>query len=284
MKSPPSPLQSPGKCHQKLALEPLYLQVGGGTKLLGYGERLSVLCEYGAKYGKVRCTVGKKSSKKGFESNNIRNVSLLSKLYAATQSSSVDIFPEEEEEDIDDDLSRFRGLVLDLYYRPINVVCWKRAICLEFLEKADVLQYYEQTVSSPGGSFNIPAVLKLASFAYVPKQRHVRMQLSRKNIYHRDLFTCQYCGSEDDLTIDHIFPVSRGGKWSWENLVTACNECNWRKSDKTLEEAGMKLTRIPKAPKDYHVSRLPVTRSTFKMLMNQERLPNEWTGYISSQI
>lgn len=276
-----------------MAVEPLYLQVGGGTKFLGFGERLSVLGEYGAKYGRARCTIGKKWSEKGFDSNNLHNASLLSKLYAATQPSSVDTFPdEEEEEEEDDDLSRYRGLVLDLYYRPINVVCWKRAICLEFLEKADVLQYYEQTVASPGGSFNIPAVLKLASFTYVPKRRHVRVQLSRKNIYRRDLFTCQYCGSENDLTIDHILPVSRGGTWSWENLVTACNECNWRKSDKTLEESGMKLTRIPKvlshhlpmAPKDYHFARLPLTRSTFKMLKNQEIMPNEWNGYISSHI
>ncbi|THF95731.1 hypothetical protein TEA_025324 [Camellia sinensis var. sinensis] len=59
-----------------------------------------------------------------------------------------------------DELSCFRGLVLDISYRPVNVVCWKRAICLEFMEKADVLEYYDQTVNSPSGSFYIPAVLR----------------------------------------------------------------------------------------------------------------------------
>ncbi|KAH9331167.1 hypothetical protein KI387_003275, partial [Taxus chinensis] len=171
-----------------------------------------------------RCTMEytlQKSRSKGFKANN-NNATLLSKLCAtSTQLSSAYTSPEEEEEEEEDpdaDLSYFRGLVLDLYYRPINIVCWRRAICMEFLEKADVLEYYDQTVSSPGGSFNIPAVLRLASFVHVPKRRHVRIQLSRKNIYGRDLFTCQYCGSKKDLTIDHILPVSRGGKWIWENL------------------------------------------------------------------
>ncbi|KAI4330597.1 hypothetical protein MLD38_028872 [Melastoma candidum] len=61
----------------------------------------------------------------------------------------------------DDELSCFRGLVLDLAYRPVNVVCWRRAICLEFMENADMLEYYDQTVNSPSGSFYIPAVLRV---------------------------------------------------------------------------------------------------------------------------
>ncbi|KAJ6847153.1 uncharacterized protein M6B38_285100 [Iris pallida] len=70
-----------------------------------------------------------------------------------------------------DELSCFRGLVLDISYRPVNVVCWKRAICLEFMEKADVLEYYDQTVSSPRGSFYIPAVLRVPHLLQVVKRR-----------------------------------------------------------------------------------------------------------------
>ncbi|KAG8100602.1 hypothetical protein GUJ93_ZPchr0013g36681 [Zizania palustris] len=149
-------------------------------------------------------------------------------------------------EDDGDDLSGFRGLVLDLSYRPVNIVCWKRAICLEFMAKADVLEYYDQTVSSPSGSFYIPAVLRVPELLQVVKRRRVKHILSRKNIIYRDGFTCQYCTSVDNLTIDHVIPASRGGKWEWENLVTACSRCNSRKGQKTLEQANMKLLKVPK--------------------------------------
>ncbi|GMP87189.1 hypothetical protein CsSME_00039672 [Camellia sinensis var. sinensis] len=90
-----------------------------------------------------------------------------------------------------DELSCFRGLVLDISYRPVNVVCWKRAICLEFMEKADVLEYYDQTVNSPSGSFYIPAVLRVPHLLQVVKRRRIKNTLSRKNVFFRDSFTCQ---------------------------------------------------------------------------------------------
>ncbi|KAL1352478.1 uncharacterized protein [Arachis hypogaea] len=118
----------------------------------------------------------------------------------------------------DDGLSCFRGLVLDISYRPVNVVGWKRAICLEFMEKADVLEYYAKTVSSPSGSFYIPAVLRVPHLLQVVKRRIVKNNLSRKNILFRDNYTCQYCSSHENLTIDHVVPTARGGEWTWENL------------------------------------------------------------------
>ncbi|XP_020256053.1 uncharacterized protein LOC109832961 isoform X2 [Asparagus officinalis] len=123
---------------------------------------------------------------------------------------------EEEEEEVEfkefgrDEFSCFRGLVLDISYRPVNVVCWKRAICLEFTEKADVLEYYDQTVPSAQGSFNIPAVLRVPHLLQVVKRRRVKHSLSRKNILYRDSYTCQYCSSKENLTIDHVLPVSQG--------------------------------------------------------------------------
>ncbi|EPS70284.1 hypothetical protein M569_04476, partial [Genlisea aurea] len=145
-----------------------------------------------------------------------------------------------------DELACFRGLVLDLSYRPVNVVGWKRAICLEFMDKADVLEYYDQAVSSPGGGrFYIPAVLRVPHILQVRRSR-VKKSLSRKNIFHRDNFTCQYCSSREDLTIDHVLPIARGGKWTWENLVAACAKCNSKKGQKTLEESNMKLMKTPK--------------------------------------
>ncbi|KAI3523197.1 hypothetical protein L1887_01255 [Cichorium endivia] len=179
-----------------------------------------------------------------------------------------------------DDLSCFRGLVLDISYRPINVVCWKRAICLEFMEKADVLEYYDQTVNSANGSYYIPAVLRVPHLLQVVKRRRVISMLSRKNVLARDNFTCQYCSSTMNLTIDHVIPMSRGGEWKWENLVTACLSCNSKKGHKTPEEANMKLHKAPKAPKDYDIVAIPLTNTAIKMLKMRKGTPEEWLQYL----
>ncbi|CAI9289795.1 unnamed protein product [Lactuca saligna] len=179
-----------------------------------------------------------------------------------------------------DDLSCFRGLVLDISYRPINVVCWKRAICLEFMEKADVLEYYDQTVNSPNGSFYIPAVLRVPHLLQVVKRRRFVSLLSRKNVLARDNFTCQYCSSTMNLTIDHVIPMSRGGEWKWENLATACLSCNSKKGHKTPEEANMKLHKAPKAPKDYDIVAIPLTNMAIKMLKMRKGTPEEWLQYL----
>ncbi|KAL0405073.1 UNVERIFIED_CONTAM: hypothetical protein Sradi_2148100 [Sesamum radiatum] len=188
----------------------------------------------------------------------------------------------EDEPDFEiDELAGFRGLVLDISYRPVNVVCWKRAICLEFMDKADVLEYYDQTVNSPSGSFYIPAVLRVPHLPQVVKRRKVKRSLSRKNILNRDNFMCQYCSSCENLTIDHVLPIARGGKWTWENLVAACAKCNSKKGQKTLEEANMKLMKVPKAPKDYEILAIPLTNQTMKMLKLRKGMPEEWQQYLS---
>ncbi|XP_075520087.1 uncharacterized protein LOC142553600 isoform X1 [Primulina tabacum] len=194
---------------------------------------------------------------------------------------SYEILLEESVEFESDDLSGFRGLVLDISYRPVNVVCWKRAICLEFTDKADVLEYYDQTVNSPSGSFYIPAVLRVPHLLQVVKRRKVRRCLSRKNILSRDNFACQYCDSAENLTIDHVLPIARGGEWTWENLVTACAKCNSKKGQKTLEEANMKLVKVPKAPKDYDILAIPLTNSAIKVLKMRKGVPEEWRQYLS---
>ncbi|MED6167788.1 hypothetical protein PIB30_006068 [Stylosanthes scabra] len=182
----------------------------------------------------------------------------------------------------DDGLSCFRGLVLDISYRPVNVVGWKRAICLEFMEKADVLEYYAKTVSSPNGSFYIPAVLRVPHLLQVVKRRIVKNNLSRKNILFRDNYTCQYCSSHENLTIDHVVPTARGGEWTWENLVTACSKCNSKKGQKTLEEAKMTLNKIPKAPKEYDILAMPLTSAALRMLTIRKGTPEEWRQYLRS--
>ncbi|XP_051148045.1 uncharacterized protein LOC127263115 isoform X2 [Andrographis paniculata] len=212
-------------------------------------------------------------------------------VHASTPSSSPvrnysdDIFDDASEDDhaeIDiDELAGFRGLVLDISYRPVNVVCWRRAICLEYMDKADVLEYYDQTINSPSGSFYIPAVLRVPHLLQVVKRRKMKRGLSRKNIFHRDNFMCQYCSSQENLTVDHVLPIARGGKWTWENLVAACAKCNSKKGQKTLEEADMKLMKVPKAPKDFDILAIPLTNHAIKMLKARKGMPEEWRQYLS---
>ena len=74
---------------------------------------------------------------------------------------------------------------------------------------------------------------------------------SRRNLFKRDRFTCQYCGSQpgpEELTIDHVAPRSRGGVSSWENCVLACVACNKRKADRSIAESGMSLRKAPRKP------------------------------------
>lgn len=179
-----------------------------------------------------------------------------------------------------DELDVYRGLVLDTAYRPINVINWKRALCLDILAKADVLEYYDQVVSSPSRAFPIPAVLRVSNFIHAPKEKKVKLSLSRNNIFLRDKFKCQYCGCKERLTIDHVKAVSRGGGWSWDNLVTACAECNLKKGDKTAAEAGMKLAKQPREPKEIDSGDLPPNYKTYRSLSRQTRTPQEWVDWL----
>jgi 5-methylcytosine-specific restriction endonuclease McrA len=101
-----------------------------------------------------------------------------------------------------------------------------------------------------GVSFNIraPEVITLSSFDRVPCGK---VPFSKRNVFKRDRFTCQYCGRQpgaEELTIDHVLPRSQGGETSWENCVLACVDCNRRKADLSLKQTGMRLRTHPKMP------------------------------------
>ena len=91
----------------------------------------------------------------------------------------------------------------------------------------------------------MPSVIRLSRYIAVP---YKGVNLTRQNIFKRDNFECQYCGTRKDLTIDHVVPSSKGGPHSWLNLVTACKRCNARKGDFTPEEAFMQLRHRPYKP------------------------------------
>ena len=137
-------------------------------------------------------------------------------------------------------------LVLNQDYRALTICSVERAVVLVILQKAELVHARpDRFVRSPSTQLPWPSIVRLKAFVRVP---YKRIMISRKNVLRRDRFRCQYCGSRDRLTIDHVLPKSRGGRDTWENLVAACTPCNNRKGNRTPDEAGMKLLRRPFRP------------------------------------
>ncbi len=143
-------------------------------------------------------------------------------------------------------LTRAPVLVLNLNYVPINVCTVRRAIILLGKGKAELLENH------PGGLRTITAVVDAPSIirlVYLVKRPFLPRKLSKKEIFLRDRFTCQYCGKKSqDLTLDHVIPRRQHGPHSWNNVVAACTRCNLRKAGRTPAEASMVLVREPKVP------------------------------------
>ncbi len=138
-------------------------------------------------------------------------------------------------------------LVLNSDYEPLNVCNMRRAILLVHLGKAEVLHTGGRTIRTYEGEQPSPSVLKLRQHVRRPVPQ---LRLSRRSIFARDEWECQYCGQTGkDLTIDHIVPKRLGGGASWENLVACCRRCNSRKGDKMPAQAGMRLRREPRRPR-----------------------------------
>lgn len=140
-------------------------------------------------------------------------------------------------------------LVLNSDYLPINITDSRKAFNLVYKSKAEVIVDVNEFISTEKKKFRKPSVIRLIYHVNVPFRKIV---LSKDNVFRRDKHKCAYCDSKFHLTIDHIFPKSRGGKDIWENLVTACFRCNSRKGDKTPEEANMKLLYQPYKPSPLH--------------------------------
>jgi 5-methylcytosine-specific restriction endonuclease McrA len=138
-------------------------------------------------------------------------------------------------------------LVLNQNYEPLNVCNARRAFVLVDRGKAEVLEHGEGALRSTTFIFRLPSVIRLV---YMIKRPRPQMRLSRKEIFHRDRYVCQYCGKHThDLTLDHVVPRHLGGSHDWENLVSACKVCNHRKAGKTPQQARMTLIHQPFRPR-----------------------------------
>lgn len=137
-------------------------------------------------------------------------------------------------------------LVLNANFEPVNVCDTRRAICLILAEKASLVVNGRGEIQTASRSYPRPSVIRLQKMIRRPRPH---LKLTRREVFRRDNYTCQYCGKRmADLTIDHIMPRHMGGMHTWENIVAACPACNHRKGGRTLEEAGMRLLRIPHEP------------------------------------
>ncbi|MBA4736599.1 MAG: HNH endonuclease [Synechococcus sp.] len=135
-------------------------------------------------------------------------------------------------------------LVLNASYEPLNITTWRRAVVMMLKGKAESLEHDPCRQLRQGT--NLPTVIRLRQYVRVPFRQ---LPLTRRNLFQRDNHTCQYCGSrENQLSIDHVMPRSRGGGDTWENVTTACLSCNVRKANRTPREASMPLRHAPRRP------------------------------------
>lgn len=163
-------------------------------------------------------------------------------------------------------MSKFRKtLVVDSSFIARSVISAERAFVIHYKGNAEIIADHPESFGLVNKDLDIkrPSIIRV--YKYVNTYKNV--SLTRENVFKRDNHECVYCGSCKNLTIDHVIPRSKGGKDSWDNLVTACRSCNAEKADLTLEEYGKEIPQ----PKKPH----------YLMLMRQmEDIPEEWKKFL----
>jgi len=165
-------------------------------------------------------------------------------------------------------------LVLNRLWQPVHTCSVKRALKLLCLGHAQVVQTEgearyqthdigswvdysvkektssaEELIHSVKVVLRVPKIIVLAIYDRLPRRE---VKFTRQNVFLRDRHTCQYCAKvfhEGDLNLDHVLPRDKGGKTSWENIVTSCIPCNARKANRLPREVGMRLLNDPRVPK-----------------------------------
>ena len=178
-------------------------------------------------------------------------------------------------------------LILNSDFTPIKVISWQQAMIIDFKYKnnksypVDIIQYHGHcsVAVANGKTLAIPAIIKLNRYLNLYKNK---VNFSRKNLFIRDNFTCQYCGYKfhaNQLTYDHVIPKSKwthiGPPTSWTNILTACQGCNRKKGNRTPQQANMKMLSIPETPTK-QPKYLPVMTQLHSIDM-----PSVWLDYVA---
>ena len=146
-------------------------------------------------------------------------------------------------------LEKCPALVLNADYRPLSYYPlslwnWQDSVKSVFLDRVTIVSSYDRLVRSPSFNMQLPSVIALKSFI-APQSNP---NFTRFNVFLRDRFSCQYCGSGEELTFDHLLPRSKGGQTNWVNVVTACSDCNVKKGGRLIQHSGMILNHEPFQP------------------------------------
>jgi len=165
-------------------------------------------------------------------------------------------------------------LLLNSSYEPLNICSWQRAMVLMVKGKAVAIEESETQKVHPNRDINLPLVVRLLYYVKIP---YKDIPFTRKNVLHRDNYECQYCGTKQALTIDHVMPRSRGGRDEWTNVVAACQKCNIKKGSKTPEEANMPLQRSPLKP--YHFLDFELSKHS-RYSRRSLRQMSQWRKYL----
>ena len=155
-------------------------------------------------------------------------------------------------------------MVLNATLQPLAVVPARRAAVLVLKEKADILHSNGVVFHAERLELPAPSVVKLRYFVRVPYRSHAA--LTRRAVFARDGWTCQYCGAPAE-NVDHVLPKSRGGRHSWDNVVAACRRCNSKKENRLPQDVGLRLIRQPFIPTD-------------GLRLTLGRLEPEWEAYL----
>jgi 5-methylcytosine-specific restriction endonuclease McrA len=137
-----------------------------------------------------------------------------------------------------------------LSYFPLSLWSWQDTVKAVFLDRVNILSEYDRVVHSPSFEMKLPSVIALKE--YIATSRYPAF--TRFNVFLRDRFTCQYCNDKrptPELTFDHVIPRSRGGRTLWDNVVTACSDCNLLKGSRLPNQCGMYPRHRPFRPSSH---------------------------------
>jgi 5-methylcytosine-specific restriction endonuclease McrA len=182
-----------------------------------------------------------------------------------------------------------RCLVLNADYTPLTIINWQKALLWAIKHEynvrvgVEIIDFYKDDFicGVNNKKYPIPAVVKTAKYFRINNHK---VKFSRKNLFIRDSYTCQYCNNifdANELTYDHVIPKSiwdsnKGSPTSWTNIVTACRDCNRKKGNRTPKQANMPLQNFPNKPQK-NVKYLPITAYLSKI---RSEIPTEWIDYL----